>query len=184
MPGKERRLAKLALRAGDRPRPRGHAPNEYPSWDAAKGVWCDDNGNERPIATRNQRRVQQRRDHKASTAAAHVAEETSALDSWLSQQRCLTTVYNSMSQDCFGESLPTGIAQIPDGRLLLSVWHQSRVCELNTEGQLLRVFGGDDSDIRRPRGFAATGDSLFITGAHGLLKINLGDGVTISVTNP
>lgn len=42
------------------PRPRGSAPSEHPIWDSECGVWVNANGERRPEATRNQRRVQQR----------------------------------------------------------------------------------------------------------------------------
>lgn len=50
-------------------RPRGSAPNGY-SWDHRRGKWLDDDGDQRPTATRNQRRVEQR-DASAIQTARH-----------------------------------------------------------------------------------------------------------------
>lgn len=43
-------------------RPRGPAPAQHSSWDLLRGCWVNAQGDERPEATRNKRRVQQRND--------------------------------------------------------------------------------------------------------------------------
>jgi hypothetical protein len=42
------------------PRPRGPAPVSHPHWDDVAGVWRDDDGDARPHASRNERRVEQK----------------------------------------------------------------------------------------------------------------------------
>ena len=50
---------RAASEAGLHARPRGSAPDGY-EWDEARGKWIDEDGDARPEATRNERRVEQR----------------------------------------------------------------------------------------------------------------------------
>ena len=49
------------------PRPPGPAPDLHPIWDHTSGCWKDKSGEQRPDATRNERRVQQRNDSEDQT---------------------------------------------------------------------------------------------------------------------
>ena len=59
-----KRVADAAASAPDAvsrvPRPSGPAPASHPHWDDVAGVWRDDDGDPRPQATRNERRVEQK----------------------------------------------------------------------------------------------------------------------------
>ena len=75
------------------PKPRGQAPADFPHWDSTRGVWHDGHGNDRPAATRNQRRVQQRSAGKKRQRDDLDARAQHAASLWLDPDMLLATMH-------------------------------------------------------------------------------------------